>query len=97
MTQEREIKLPPLPAGYGSSIAAAMREYARAAVALNAPGWIRTASQLPPNTDADILAMYKSGHSAVTCGADVRELWTEEAECPFWMPIPPLPAGPEAT
>lgn len=51
LTQERETKFPPLPAGYGPSVSAAMREYARAAVALNA--------QPQTNAARDVLAERK--------------------------------------
>lgn len=88
------IKLPPVPAGYGPSVSAAMREYARAAVALSAPRWRKTADDPPPDTDDWVVCYYQSVHLVDTAVACVVR---QEPECyPFWMFAPELPAGPEA-
>lgn len=89
-----EIKLPPLPAGYGLSISAAMREYARAAVALNAPKWRKTANELPPTTYDRYVCMRDSGVVEIQFGDFIQH---HAINFPFWMPLPPLPAEPEAT
>lgn len=88
------IKLPPLPERAWPEIKSAMREYARAAVALNAPGWHRTADDPPPDTDDWVVCYYQNVHLVDTAIACVVR---QEPECyPFWMFAPELPAGPEA-
>jgi hypothetical protein len=89
------IKLPPLIGHYPFEIHDTLREYARAAVALNTPGWRKTADDPPAGDHPMCMAVNPNRIVIKTWQSDVRDdpdMW------PYWMPLPPvpqLPAGPE--
>lgn len=88
MTQE--IKLPPLPTGWDeqSTIAYVLRDYARAAVALNAPAWHITKNDPPPDTREEVVIFDpRDGDKYIL---EARLVRSDPVGSPRWTSLPPL-------